>query len=41
LKIKNADYSQLQGRRELFAQRRDRSVPTRARRWAAPVFALA
>ena len=40
LKIKNPDYSQMSGRRELFEQLRDRITPARHRRWSAPVFAL-
>ena len=39
LKIKNPDYSQMAGRREMFEARRDRRQ-LRRRHWAAPVLRL-
>jgi len=41
LKIKNAGYSQMRGRRKLFERRRDRVRPARPRRWPAPVVSRA
>jgi bifunctional non-homologous end joining protein LigD len=39
LKIKNPDYSQMTGRRELFERRRDRAARSRSG-WAQPVLRL-
>jgi bifunctional non-homologous end joining protein LigD len=42
LKIKNPEYSQMTGRRELFESRRDRDSYARpTRRWRAPILSLA
>ncbi len=41
LKIRNTEYSQIKGRREVFERRSDRRTHGRPRRWSAPVFSLA
>jgi len=39
-KVKNPDYSQMDGRRELFERRREPRTHHLPRRWAAPVLTL-
>jgi len=40
LKLKNPEYSQMTGRRELFERRSNRITHRRARRWSAPTLSL-
>jgi hypothetical protein len=40
LKVKNPDYSQVAGRRDLFERRRHHTTHARPRRWSVPVLSL-